>query len=601
MGGMRMDKRDLLTYLLIGVLICSSGMTLLPAPTFASPDNVYEVRYDPVNTGHFDTTPALNVTKVWNLTVEGFIGSYPAVVDGLLYFGTVYDNTTYCLNATTGAHVWSYDMPHYIASSPAVADGKVYFGCGNNLTYCFDALTGTMIWNYTHASMVGSSPKIDSGRLYIGSIMDGRIYCLNASTGASIWNYSTGSYIYSTAAIAGGWVYMGSFDQNMYCLNATDGTPNWSFPAGGEIFGCAALVSGRLYFSTFSNQKVFCINASTGAHIWNYTTGAPNQGSPAVANNRVYAPSGDNKLYCLDALTGVSLWNYTTGYLVVSCPTVVQNFVYVGSMDKEMYCLDATTGSKIWNYTAEEAIVYGPVVVDGYIYFATQPPATPPGPGVFTNLYCLYGLSLTWDQTPSDRWFELLEEPVRYDLNASSAWNIDSWTINDTSHFAISATGVITNTSLLLTGDYPVTVTVEDTTTTELTTKFVIKVQDTHAPYWLEPWNHINITYGTPLHYDLNASDPSGIDTWWVNDTTHFAIDSSGVLSNATVLELGTYFVDVSVNDTFGNFLISSIRIIVKAATGGVPIDMTFLLLVGGGGAAVVIVILVIYFYTKKK
>jgi hypothetical protein len=52
----------------------------------------------------------------------------------------------------------------------------------------------------------------------------------------------------------------------------------------------------------------------------------------------------------------------------------------------------------------------------------------------------------------------------------------------------------------------------------------------------------------------ITASDPSGIDTYTLNDTSTFNISSSGLITNLTTLdEVNFYWLNISVNDTLGN------------------------------------------------
>ena len=54
------------------------------------------------------------------------------------------------------------------------------------------------------------------------------------------------------------------------------------------------------------------------------------------------------------------------------------------------------------------------------------------------------------------------------------------------------------------------------------------------------------------LLVDINATD-AGTVHWKINNTIRFNISQSGVLKNMTILPLATYFINVSVNDTFDN------------------------------------------------
>ncbi|MFH2028208.1 MAG: hypothetical protein ABIJ08_03650, partial [Nanoarchaeota archaeon] len=56
-----------------------------------------------------------------------------------------------------------------------------------------------------------------------------------------------------------------------------------------------------------------------------------------------------------------------------------------------------------------------------------------------------------------------------------------------------------------------------------------------------------------PLQVDFNATDNVLLDQFFINDTINFKIDVNGNLENNTILPLGIYDINVSVNDTSGN------------------------------------------------
>jgi sporulation protein YlmC with PRC-barrel domain len=55
------------------------------------------------------------------------------------------------------------------------------------------------------------------------------------------------------------------------------------------------------------------------------------------------------------------------------------------------------------------------------------------------------------------------------------------------------------------------------------------------------------------LNYQINATDTFGISCFTVNDTTNFNINCSGYLKNNTVLAVGLYNLNITVNDTSNN------------------------------------------------
>jgi len=108
------------------------------------------------------------------------------------------------------------------------------------------------------------------------------------------------------------------------------------------------------------------------------------------------------------------------------------------------------------------------------------------------------------------------------------------------------------------------------------------------------------IVLGDDFSYDIDASDFSGIDTatWAVNDTTNFAIDSDGLITNLVDLELGTYGLNVSVSDTGGFTNSTTFTVTVESPDVPPPPDITFYLILGGAG--IVIVALVVLLMRKR-
>ncbi len=158
----------------------------------------------------------------------------------------------------------------------------------------------------------------------------------------------------------------------------------------------------------------------------------------------------------------------------------------------------------------------------------------------------------TWVEPPTDQYAEF-NNPFHYDLNATDPSGIDTWWLNDTTNFAINFEGEITNTSYLAIIKYGLQVWVNDSNNHILSANFTITVQDTSPPIWEEIPTNQYLLPNEPLYYNLNASDPSGVDSWWVNDTLHFSITQQGLIQNATKLNPGAIGLQIWVNDTWGN------------------------------------------------
>ena len=91
---------------------------------------------------------------------------------------------------------------------------------------------------------------------------------------------------------------------------------------------------------------------------------------------------------------------------------------------------------------------------------------------------------------------------------------------------------------------------------------------DTIAPYFTNLANQ-SLLQGQSLNYDINATDDGvGLGTFAINWTTNFSIvASTGVLTSNSGLNLGMYYINVSVNDTIGNLNSSILLVNVSADT----------------------------------
>ena len=164
--------------------------------------------------------------------------------------------------------------------------------------------------------------------------------------------------------------------------------------------------------------------------------------------------------------------------------------------------------------------------------------------------------------TPSDPTIEYWYESVRIDYNASDHSEI-FWSVNDTDNFKIDSDGILINKTGLEKAIYKVKVSATDTEGNTNSNIINIRVIDTRPPQFTNLENH-TLPPNQELNYDIDGSDPSGIDSWWIDDFLNFSINSStGLLINNKNLSIGEeYKLNVSVNDTLG--LVNSNKISIK-------------------------------------
>jgi hypothetical protein len=120
---------------------------------------------------------------------------------------------------------------------------------------------------------------------------------------------------------------------------------------------------------------------------------------------------------------------------------------------------------------------------------------------------------------------------------------------------------------------------------------------DAAPPKWGHPLDDMEIALGDSFYYDFNATDNSGIDQWWINDTLNFAIDDDGTVTNIRDIVVGEYGISVGVNDTLGNTQTGTFTLTVEEGLAIFPVE---LMIVAIGVPAVLVVALVIWRARKK-
>jgi len=97
----------------------------------------------------------------------------------------------------------------------------------------------------------------------------------------------------------------------------------------------------------------------------------------------------------------------------------------------------------------------------------------------------------------------------------------------------------------------------DSTANVELTSNSIqvtVQAADETPPYFTSIPANASLWYGNEsLGVDFDADDAVEFDSFSINDTAQFSINSSGWLSNTTSLAVGNYAVNVTINDTSNN------------------------------------------------
>ncbi|MBN2228630.1 MAG: right-handed parallel beta-helix repeat-containing protein [Candidatus Thorarchaeota archaeon] len=228
-----------------------------------------------------------------------------------------------------------------------------------------------------------------------------------------------------------------------------------------------------------------------------------------------------------------------------------------------------------------------------------------------TGTYSIFGIAEAVDYYPSMSLYCGVTTPSEYEVGTTGntmTWNSSALNpgryellIDGVSQGNVTWDGghIAADVDGLPVGEYNVTLIVYHISGHWLMNQSTLTVVDTMAPAWTVTPQDQTLDYGESLSYQLQASDPSGIASWAVNDTASFAISASGLLTNATFLSPGVYYVEITVTDIYSHSVSVTIKITVNEPAP--PIDTTTLMLAIGGGGAILVIVLVVIMYKKKS
>jgi parallel beta-helix repeat protein len=173
-------------------------------------------------------------------------------------------------------------------------------------------------------------------------------------------------------------------------------------------------------------------------------------------------------------------------------------------------------------------------------------------PYPFMNPY-VYPIPSTWSPQVIDQVVEY-GDSFSYDINYTGPPSLYYW-YNDTVHFSMDASFLITNATSLGVADYGFSMYSRNRWGHYLKAVFTITVEDTTAPEWVEEATDQTMVWYSQMNYSLTATDLSGIDHYWVNDTENFLHDSMVGFTNRRTLEPGVYGLEVRAYDPHDNYV----------------------------------------------
>jgi outer membrane protein assembly factor BamB len=362
--------------------LLSSTLTLIFAALCCAPgysQSASMFRNDPQHSGiYVGGVTALHGFK-WKFHTMGEVNSSPAVVNGLVFFGSN-DGSLYAVDAASGVRKWAFASKSRIPSSPAVVNGVVYFGSYDGNFYALSVETGKQIWKFgipgerrfmgshLHGSLPAgetmpdpfdvylSSPTVAGGTVYFGS-GDSNVYALDAATGMLKWKFHTGDVVHASPAISGSRLYIGSWDTYFYALDTTTGRLIWRFKTGEDkvihnqegIQSSAVVAQGLVYFGC-RDSNFYALDADTGQEKWRFN----NKGSwvitsPVVSDGQIYFATSDSAiLHILNALNGTPVDSIAFQWPFFGSPSIAGTTLYLGGQDGKLLAIDLRSRKIAW-------------------------------------------------------------------------------------------------------------------------------------------------------------------------------------------------------------------------------------------------------------
>jgi outer membrane protein assembly factor BamB len=309
--------------------------------------------------GESDPTPG---KLRWKVKVEGQAASQPAIVDGVVYYGTG-AGLLYAVEAQTGHGLWVSEIGGPVQQEELVVlDGVIYAGSKDNHIYAVDNQNGQKLWDFDAGNSYNTVGAGD-GVIYVGST---NLHAVDAKTGQELWQFETGGRVKPAPRSANSVVYAET-DGVLYAVDAQTGQELWQFNFEDPVrWGWLSdVVDGVIYVGT--DSSLYAVDIKTGQAKWRYQA---TRHTPvfSIEAGTVYVGGGGGQVYALDSQTGQELWQFKAGGPVDFAPSVVDGIVYVGSADHQLYTLDSQTGQVLWQFAADGDI-NGPAIADGVVYF----------------------------------------------------------------------------------------------------------------------------------------------------------------------------------------------------------------------------------------
>jgi eukaryotic-like serine/threonine-protein kinase len=364
--------------LLASTMLLAGSVPATQAPTavsLAAPaDRWNQFRGSPQLTGVSDTKLPDALKVLWTYEAGDAIESSAAVVDGVVYVGSV-TGELHAVNLSDGTLRWKYKASDtgIGESSPAVADGIAYVGDLDGVVHAIDVSSGKARWTFKTGSEIKSSPVITPGKVLIGSY-DANLYALGARDGKLVWKVQTQGYVHATPAIVDGVAYVTGCDEILRGIRIADGKEVLALSSGAYTGASPAVRDAHAFYGTYANE-VLGVDLKAKKIAWRYKhpeRNFPFMSSAALSGDLVIVGGRDKMVHAIERKTGKAIWTFTTRARIDSSPVIAGGRAYVGSSDGKLYVLEVATGKSVFAFDAGGPLTASPAVASSRLVIGSH-------------------------------------------------------------------------------------------------------------------------------------------------------------------------------------------------------------------------------------
>jgi outer membrane protein assembly factor BamB len=259
----------------------------------------------------YDTRANVELWRFGIPSSGGAVDCVPAVGESLVYCGGQDGFGLYALDRVTGEQRWFAPVGDLYTRNPILDGDRIYI-IGDS-TYCLDAGTGATIWSNPYRDQ--GTPAVDDSSLYLPS--GEAAMALNKFTGEIRWTTEPGDRVIQALAVSPPFLYVYRHDL-IKAVDVATGQVAWTITPQGEIGwlneGAISVSDSALFYVTWGDSVgaggIYCHDRFTGEFRWNHVFDSEGAFAPTIANGVVYVTTWDPEraLWAFDERTGVFLF-----------------------------------------------------------------------------------------------------------------------------------------------------------------------------------------------------------------------------------------------------------------------------------------------------